>query len=344
MRIAIITVYQPFTNWGSFLQAYSLAAYLRERGHEVKFVYTSNHFHSAVKKVIRVRPIRSYILRVKQVYWAIRDLNLLSFVNQELLSLSKFDLCIVGSDEIWNITNKFFCRPLFFGGKCENVPTIAYAVSAGHATIDDFLKYSHVTRSINTFKAVFARDVHTAHILQYQFKIDTHRVVDPTLLVDIKNITRPITLPKHKYLLVYSYGFDNHITDVVVNFARNRNLRIISPFFWHHWADQVIECSALQFSTLVAGAEYVFTTTFHGAIIALINHSKCAILPLREKVADLCMLLGVSNRLISENCNLRDFESTISIPFPVLQFEDTLQKLRADSRAMLDNEINKLNL
>ena len=65
--------------------------------------------------------------------------------------------------------------------------------------------------------------------------------------------------PKEPYLLVYTYGVDKPLENRIVHFARENNLKIVSPCFWHLWADCVVECSALEFSGLVANANYVFT-------------------------------------------------------------------------------------
>lgn len=339
MNIAIITVYQPFTNLGSFLQAYALKTFLEKAGHNVRFVKTGSSYESIKKLITSVRPFRSYFLRIKKAIISLVDLKRLSFVDYNDKSI---DCYIWGSDEIWNITNRFFCRPIFFGNGIINKAKIGYAISAGHASEEDFQSNFALTEGIKDFRRIFCRDIHTKLLLQKCFNIETDGVIDPTLLITNAELSRKISVPKQNYLLVYTYGIDNEMVKILKTFAAQNKLKIISPCFWHLWADKTIECSALEFSTLIANAEYVFTTTFHGAVFSLINHSKCCILPLRPKVKDLCNALGCNDRLISSNCGIEEFERVISAPFDITGFESNLEKLRKRSASLLLSELYKI--
>lgn len=339
MNIAIITVYQPFTNLGSFLQAYAMKVFLEGQGHNVSFIKTGQHLKSAVQLINRARPYRSYLLRVKKSVLALRDLNRLSYIDQNDTSI---DCYIWGSDEIWNVTNRFFRRAIFFGIGIKDKPKIGYAVSVGHADEKDFVANSSLTKGTIDFNRIFSRDPHTQLLLKKCYDINTEFVVDPTLLVRVGNLSKNIRIPRHKYILVYTYGIDNDMIKVVKEFAIKHNLQIVSPCFWHIWADKTIECSALQFSTLIANAEYVFTTTFHGAIFSLINHSRCCILPMRQKIKSLCETLGCDDRMIQPECGLEEFERVISMPFRINEFESNLEKLRNHSSSLLISELNAI--
>lgn len=339
MKIAIITVYQPFTNLGSFLQAYALKKYLEQQGHQVSFVKTSSHLRSVIKQVSKLRPYRSYFLRITKAFHALSDLNKLSYIDY---NDSSIDCYIWGSDEIWNVTNQFFCRPLFWGVGINEKPKIGYAISAGHATKDDFISNTNLTSKASSFNKIFVRDHHTKQLLKECCAVSASLVIDPTLLVSADKLSIKIKIPDKKYLLVYTYGIDNRMIEIVKKFASKNNLQIVSPCFWHLWADKTIECSALQFSSLIANAEYVFTTTFHGAIFSLINHSRCCILPMRPKVRDLCETLNSEDRLISKNCTLEEFENIITKPFAVDEFELNLEKLRDFSSKLLLQELNHI--
>ena len=339
MKIAVVTVYHPFTNLGSFLQAYAINCVLSNMGHEVKFVKTGPHIMSALKLMTRINPKREFFLRFVKALNAMRDLSKLEFVSSDIAK-TEADIIVFGSDEIWNVTNKFFQQPVFWGMTFENQPKICYAVSAGHARLEDFLSVSSLTSNIINFDNVFTRDTHTKTILEEQFHIESELVIDPTLLIDVSQLSQPIVIPERNYLLVYSYGLNPPMISIVKEFARRNNLKIISPCFWHHWADKVINCSALQFSTLIKNARYVFTTTFHGAIFSLVNHSQCCILPAREKVRSLCITLNSENRLINEDISLEQFEEIINQPFHVDHFEKNVLSLRTKSMKLLTKAID----
>lgn len=339
MNIAIVTVYQPFTNLGSFLQAYALKCFLEAEGHSVKFVKTGPHLRSALHMITQLRPYRSYFLRLRKAVQSLCDLRRLSFVKSIDNSI---DCIILGSDEIWNVTNDFFCQPLFWGIGAQSTPTLGYAISAGHATADDFRRRALLTDNVKNITTIFSRDEHTRTLLLELFHRVTERVVDPTLLIPVAKLSEKIALPKRKYLLVYTYGLDERWVEMIKRFARERELMIVSPCFWHIWADRTIECSALQFSSLIAGAEYVFTTTFHGAIFSLINHSRCCILPLRPKVRNLCETLHSVSRLVGLEASFEEMEQVISRPFAVDEFEQNLSHLRCTSAELLTSELTRL--
>ena len=339
MNIAIVTVYQPFSNYGSFLQAYALKTFLESQGHNVKFIKTSSHLLSVLQLVAYPRPYRSYFQRIKKAIHSMLDLNRLSYTST---ADQRIDCFIWGSDEIWNVTNNFFCRPIFFGQNIDNVPKIGYAISVGHATENDFTLNRALTQGAKYYDKIFTRDLHSKLLLQKCFDIKSDIVVDPTLLINVKELTQRIKCPSKKYILVYTYGIDKNMISIVKKFAKKHQLQIISPCFWHIWADKTIECSALQFSTLIANAEYVFTTTFHGAIFSLINHSRCCILPLREKVRNLCETLKCTSRLITSDTSYEEFETTISQDFPTDVFEDNLARLRIASSNLIISELNRI--
>ena len=126
-------------------------------------------------------------------------------------------------------------------------------------------------------------------------------------------------------------------------FAQNLNFsKIVSPCFWHIWADKVIECSALQFSTLMQGAEYVFTTTFHGAVFTLLNHKRCCIYSQRAKVGELVESLGVEKHLLYDTATYEDFKSILSLDFPTEKFENQLIALRDYSQKALNSLLSQI--
>lgn len=344
MNIAIVTVYQPFTNMGSFLQAYALKTYLSNHGHSVCFVKTNSHLKSLLGISCRLRPFRDLLLRQKKMYHSIGDLRRLEFRTiDSILEKKDVDCFIWGSDEIWNLRNPFFRRPLFWGDIGMEIPKLGYAVSIGHAKRQDFEEFKHLSQGIRPFNEIMPRDNNTQSLLDEVYGIQSDKVIDPTLLIERKELSMPIKLPKEKYMLVYTYGVDVNMVKLIRKFAEEHGLLIVSPCFWHIWADRTIECSSLQFSSLMAGAEYVFTTTFHGAVFSLINHTRCCILPLREKVTDLCRTLGCSDRLVSKNCDYKNFADTITRPFNQYEFEANLSCLRQKSAGLLDSALNTID-
>lgn len=335
MRIAIITVYEPITNLGSYLQCFALKTFLEELGHDVDVIGNVPLHKQIFKYGVRLNPKRAIFLRLKKILFTIKDVSRLNVVYKKKWNPELYDVGIFGSDEIWNLHNKYFASDLFWGVNL-NIPKIGYAISIGHMTEEEFNQFPQYKKSINNFLKVFPRDSKTHDMLSGLCNLNDDLVCDPTLLINADKLSLPIKPIRCRYLLVYSYGLSTKHIEYVRKFAKENDLIIVSPCFWHIWADKVIECSALQFSTLMRGADYVFTTTFHGAVFTLINHKRCCVYSQREKVGALVSSLGVSDHLLSDSSNYDDFVRIMNQDFPVEVFEKKLDTLRDYSRKEIE--------
>ena len=141
---------------------------------------------------------------------------------------------------------------------------------------------------------------------------------------------------RDEILGIKSLDIDYTYEGDAIEFAKEKGLKIISAHFWHLFCDKVIPCRPLQLGTLMACAEYVFTSTFHGALFAMMNHTKCAIMPAREKVSFAVRQLGQEARLIDENKDYETFKKIIEMPFDSQTFDARLKELRKDSEEKLE--------
>lgn len=342
MKIAIVTVYEPITNLGSYLQCFALKTYLEDLGHKVDIIGNVPLSKQIKKYGIKINPKRAFFFRLKKIYYTIKDVSRLGVVYKDEWNPAHYDAVVYGSDEIWNLHNHYFATDLFWGVDV-GVPKIGYAISTGHMTEDEFNKFLCYKKAIGSFLKVLPRDSKTQSMLSGLCNLNDKLVCDPTLLVNLDKLSLPIKPIKEKYILVYSYGLSANHIEYVRKFAKKNNLIIVSPCFWHIWADKVIECSALQFSTLIQGAEYVFTTTFHGTVFALLNHKRCCVYSQRPKVGELVNLVGVQNHILSETSTYDDFETILAQNFPIYNFEKKLSTLRDYSQKELQNLLSQVN-
>lgn len=335
MKIGIVTVYESITNLGSFLQTYALKHKLELLGHDVYVIQNQSSLNSVKKCIFKINPKREILLRYKKSVFFLKDINKLKLVNKNKLNDVGFDLLIYGSDEIWNLDNPYFNNPLFWGVGVKNISKIAYAVSIGALDNNTAKKNSELVNEINDFQKILPRDERTKKFVENIINKPTEIVCDPTILLPLKYMEESIKLPNKKYMVVYTYGISIKMQKIIVEFARKNDLLIVSPCFWHPWVDKVIECSALQFSSLIKNAKYAFTTTFHGAIFTLLNHKQCCILPLRSKVRDVVSRLGEEKYIIDEECSIEKFDQIINQTFDIKNFENNLIKWRKYSENKL---------
>lgn len=335
MKIGIITVYDVMNNLGSYLQGYALKQFLEEQGHEVYFLENIPKSYHIKKLLLKINPKREFFLRIEKCGKFLNALRLLKTVKKEDVEKEDFDCLIYGSDEIWNMDNPYFKDPFFFGTDNSHENKIAYAMSIGEMKKETLDANMDIAKGMLDFKCIYVRDGHTKKVLEETLGKELETVCDPTLLVPVEKLEKPIKAPKQKYIFVYTYGIDPPMIENIERFAKEKGLKIVSACFWHIWCDKIVECEPLQFSNLIKNAEYVFTTTFHGAIFTMLNHKNCCILPIRYKVADVVKSLGVGEHLVTEDCSYETFCEKIEKPFPEEDFENRLSSLRKTSQELL---------
>ena len=340
MKIGIVTVYDGVSNVGSYLQAYAMQLALRKLGHEVFFVEKKTVPARIWQHVARINPKRAFFLRLKSGWNYLRVSRAFHFVKPEKTE-KKLDMLLFGSDEIWNMDNPYFKDSLFFGTGAT-LPKVAYAVSAGAMEQSTLEENRAIVKGVEGFSAVLVRDERTRQLMAPFVKTPMPMVCDPTFLVGREALQVPVKRPEGKYLLVYSYGLDQPMIDNICRFAKEKNLKIVSAHFWHIFCHKIIPCKPLEFGSLMAGAEYVFTSTFHGAVFAMMNHTRCAILPVREKVAYVAGQMGQEKRLVPADVVYEDFKKTIEMPFDDTEFEARLERYRTTSWKLLEEALSCL--
>ena len=340
------------SNCGAFLQAYALKSHLESRGHQVVHVeYRSTR--SNRKPFYRIRPGKHDLtnplehwrsLNFGRQKYALFKRDLESFTVVEPREAARVDAVVLGSDEIWNVRNPMFQDPIFFGHGLENV--IAYAPSVGASTLDDYARHKERLHDILRLQAVSARDRSTASLVEAVTSEAPPIVVDPTLLQtwersrnEALNVQRG-----DRYLLVYAYSPAHVPIEELRAFARTRKLRLVSACFRHDWCDQSVNCSPLEFLSMVDGAEYVFTTTFHGAIFAILHKKPFACKVRSPKTSDLLMSLGLGSRMISSDGGRATdgIAGVLESPTAYDPVFETIRQMRSTSQAYLEQALSSV--
>lgn len=337
MKIGIVTVYDGVSNIGSYLQAYAMQLVLKKFGHDVFFVEKTSVPKCIWRHIGRLNPKRAFFLRLCSGWNYLIASRQFQFIKPEQIQ-EKLDGLLFGSDEIWNMENPFFKDPLFFGTGME-IPRIAYAVSVGAMEQQTLNANRIVVQGVPGFRSILVRDKKTAKMMGEFCGKSLPIVCDPTFLVDKQELQIPIKRPVKKYMLVYSYGLDQPMIDHICRFARENGLEIVSAHFWHPFCDRTIPCKPLEFGSLMAEAEFVFTSTFHGAVFAMLNHTRCCILPVREKVRAVVEQMGQNARLVEPETDFETFSRTIRMPFAQERFEEQLERYRTDSMRRLETAL-----
>lgn len=351
MNIGIITVYNS-SNCGSYLQAFGMKKFLESHGHNVSFVrtrdsdYVKNLFYNNslfVRSIIKypVIGVQRYLF-YKKKYQIFKEESEKTFDVVSVNDLKKFDIIVLGSDEIWNVRTKVFQNELFYGMGNTNV--IAYAVSAGRSEYND---YQENTKSlIKKIKAIMPRDINTKEIVEKITGKEVSCVCDPTMLIDVSiyETELPEVLNKHKYLLIYAYEVSADLRKNIKRYAKKHNLKIVSAGFYCIWADYNINCKSIELYTMAKNAEAVVTTTFHGTIFSILSRNRFVSIPGQSinKVGDLLNRFGLQEHILSETESYEKFENIIS---KSINYEDVFAKIdkyRSDSAELFLEQIERM--
>ena len=139
--------------------------------------------------------------------------------------------------------------------------------------------------------------------------------LDPVLIYDFEKEI-PDVVDCDNYIVVYAYR--NRINakeqDLIQKFARKENKKIICIGGYQPFADINVNCTPFEVLDYFRKADYIFTDTFHGSIMAIINHKKFVTFVRNsfgeaygnaEKLTDLLARLGLTNRIVNCDSDIR---------------------------------------
>lgn len=362
MKYGIITHYDVH-NHGAVLQLNALVHVLRERysaeaqalqfdknydfmGRELKAKYDIS-FRSIN---IYLDYLRKYgIKRTLFNYKKRRSLETFKAENKLVgpyyTECGELDGVIIGSDEVFALHTG--PTPVFFGHACPSGHVFSYAASFGPTTLEDVERLhcrAFVAGGIAAMEGVSVRDQNSFEICQKLTAQVPTLVCDPVILYgyahEIANLPRPDLPP---YLVVYAY--DQNMNDAeeikaIRDYAARHELKIVSPGFYHPWADYNVNIDPVGLLGYFRHASCVVTDTFHGSVMSLITGRDLAV-RLRgnsNKLRNLLQEYGLEQRILSSDWNL---ESVFSNPVGFNQVNAELSRRRSASYDFLDRMIQK---
>lgn len=278
MKACIITVYNS-ENCGSFWQARALQCYFERLGYEVSFLKRnmqgSSHTKSfALKKIVKAfleGNMKEIFMIIKQYKAFSKIIKVFSIVQE---CNSEFDLCILGSDTIWNIQSEYFIRERnTYWGKYSNAKkTISYAASIADTKKFEIERYPELIDYLNKLDAISVRDSHSKKVVKSFIDHDIKIVCDPTMLFDKTFYLNQVRC-KHCTPFIFVYYFrimPEKLQNKIVQFASEHGLEIIVMGNSMDYCDKRLHFSPNMFIECFANAQFVVTNTFHGTIFSLI--------------------------------------------------------------------------
>lgn len=363
-NIALITIWSV-PNYGSVLQAYATQVTLEKLGHRchiIDYKYP-NEYH--LKKTTQKRSVlfylKEFLVKTFMLSSTGRIRNRLSkFINnnfhktikynsyKELCNENwdKYDVIVVGSDQVWNYKFLLGDKAFLLGFTSDNVKKISIASSFGNSEISKEY-YNTYKDLLSQFTAISVREQNGLEILK-KLSINKNNaiILDPTLLLCPNDYDKLIDKMKPiknygRYILLYGqyYAFEPrpYIFDVCQYLSKRYDAKIIAlegmPSIEYSQKYNIIDktgVSISDFLQLFKNAFIVVTSSFHGTAFA-INYRKplISITPNSEddRQSSLMKQLGISKNIAYIKQNFEELD-----PFyDKIAVQERLNQLKTDS-------------
>lgn len=329
MKIKTITCHDVY-NLGASLQAYALAAYLKDCGHDVQIIdykpdYLSRHYSLTwVPNPSYDRPIirQAYLLaklpgRLK-ARRSLRKKNFDSFREAYLpLTAQRYtnadelqtdcpeaDVYIAGSDQIWNPVFPNGKDPAFFlKFASDDKKKISYAASFSV----DALSQEYSKRILPWLKRLDAISVreNSGVALLADMGLAGTQVMDPVFLLAKEQWGDIAICPDMKdYILVYDFDNSALVRSIANALAKKTGKKIVSVFSMDG-ADQVwSDMGPREFLGAVLNADIVVSNSFHATAFSLIFQKEFYVINREEQIntrmRDLLASVSLDGRVISD--------------------------------------------
>lgn len=360
MKVGILTWFQAI-NHGAVLQTYGSSEIIKSMGAKpVILNYEWSLYDNENKKARLIRRLKKFspskliwFLQVKKLFNKKAD-NFRSFIKKNLNIGNEYDkefgldAVYIGSDMVFDISEGY--NPYMHG---ESVPApykFSYAASFGYSTIEMIRNSGHyedIKRNLNNLVSIGYRDQKTREICEeLGVAVPLTETIDPVLCYGFEKEIDAWDKGKWKrrnYLLVYAYDStmnDKETINTIKEFAKEKDLEMISCGYYHNWCDECVPAAPDEFLEMFKHSQYIITDTFHGTVFSLILH-KCFASIIRENGFKLRYLLEctkLENRIADEPFRIREILSSD----PDFSYFDSWVAIeREHSRSFIQENLNR---
>jgi len=345
MKISIITIIST-KNFGAILQLYAL------------YIYIKNHLNKQVE-VINYRPksknknmkqflknkLQIFLLRGRY-YKSEKFLNeMISFTNIKYKNFAELkeappiaDIYIVGSDQVWN--SEIYSVLDFISLKRK----ISYASSIGKNSVSTEELYQ-IKYYLDSFNAISVRENSAKIILEKNGLKNIYQVLDPVFLLKKEDYLKLSIKPKEKkYILIYSFEFNEKINEIAQKISKKMNLKIveIGGAIKKYKSNKFISnIGPKEFIGLIEGADFILTTSFHGTAFSLLfNKNFFSALPSTRstRIQSLISMLNLNRRVIRNNDKFKVEELLGPLDYTIIN--EILESEIEKSKQFLIDKIN----
>lgn len=329
MKIAVLT-YPLNNNFGNLLQAWALKNFLIGYDHDVTVFYRKhrlsyrqylqNYIKSMGLKILK-KPTYPQNSPLQELRFS---RNTIRFIQEEIKAqemystttlynnLKKFDVIIVGSDQVW--------RPKFLGNLYRdyflvnyNKPPLqkilSYAASFG-SDIWEFNQKEEVDaqNGLTRFDAISVRELNAINFLKKHFSLESEVMPDPTLLLNsstyetlVKDWIKNTNAFKAD---IFCYLLDLTIQERILlkSYAQKQGLSI--SFIQDSYKDKNGESvypDVREWLSWIKNSALIITDSFHGSVFSLIFEKR--FIPIinnkrgNSRIESLLQMFGIDSQM-----------------------------------------------
>ena len=203
-------------------------------------------------------------------------------------------------------------------------------------------------KNLISFDHISVRDEWSQSFVNKLTKKQPNILIDPTMLLDYNDWVRiipPKRIVEDKYILLYDIKCGSDTLKTAKKLAKHYKAKIISPTlstkrFLNRTITNKYDCGPLEFLNLVLNAELIVTSSFHGAVFALLLRKNFVVCDYANdnRLNTLCKKFNLSNRYT----NSKDCYSSINKSIDYNSINASLEKERAASKNYLLQSINNI--
>ena len=223
-----------------------------------------------------------------------------------------YDLIIHGSDQIWRKQPEMHTyNPIYFGqSSIKTKRKISYAASMGLIAKSEKDK-AVVKRLLGNLDSISVREVELKQLVE-SMGYNCIQHIDPTLLltgeewIDLMKIYQT---KSERYVLYYHMLENSFEVEQIRKFAQNKGLGlkiIYSSAVKKSSKLEITTADPKRFLELILGAEYIFTSSFHGLVFSLLFQKEvfAAFGKNSGRAKSLLSQLGIEDRLLRPMSNI----------------------------------------
>lgn len=309
-KIGILTFHSyKNRNYGAILQAYAVQKMIEERNYYsalLDIIPFKLNWRASFLSEIEGRAFKEFSNKYLRIEREIKDEKKLN---------RKFDAFVVGSDQVWRAKMEITkMKKFYFDFIDENKMKIAYAPSFG---VDFWEGNEEFTKEIKSlvqrFNYVSVREVSGIKICNDVFGIDAECVLDPTMMVSLKDY-QPIlddwedkSHKKNKYIAhmllddtVELRDESNKIGNYLkseINYIKGKDIKIFGKTI-------TIYNKVSQWLTYLRDAELVITDSFHCTVFSILFKKSFVVVANPERgtarLENLLRIVGLKDRFFTD--------------------------------------------